>query len=96
MQGRVQAGVALKMLSQALASMGGATTPEAQAIAKAYAELSKTFGQAEGGLDKAELKLMGETGNPVPMPGPKQQSAFGDMARQQLGRLGMLGGGAPA
>lgn len=93
MQGKVKASIGMKALTMALAALG-AESPEGQVVAKALADLGKAFGQVEEGLEKAELKQLAQTAPAVSSPGPGQQAAFGDMAKAQLGRLGMAPGGA--
>ena len=88
LQGKVQVSIALKLMTRALAAMG-VESPEGQALAKGLSDLGKVFGESGDEMDRAEMKMLATSTSPVQSMGPGQQSAFGDMAKAQLGKLGL-------
>lgn len=94
MRGKVQVSLGLKALTQALGLIG-VETEEGQILAKALAQLGKTFGEASPDVSQQEVKMMGQRVAPVQTPTPQQGAAFQQMIKSKLGGMG-IGGPAPS
>jgi hypothetical protein len=82
-RGRTQVSMAMKILTEAL-GLVGADTPEGQDIVAMLKLGGKKFGQATGGLEQAEAKMLMDKAPPVSVPTPAQGNAFADAIRSKL------------
>jgi len=93
-RGRIQMALAIKMLEQALSSLG-ATSEDGLEVLQALTKLSKRFGAASKDVTRSEVKMLGEQAGAIQQPSPQQGQQLAQMIRQRQSAMGMGGAGAP-